>query len=192
MATAPILRELPPSYIAGIGSICFEWAMHEHVVRLITYELLNLGPKHGRVAVRSPRDDEQITMIRQLMGLEGIVVESVDLADLADRIKTLSKIRDLVAHSIWLKHESGAIMIQDLTGSWRPDPKGPRVPKRIQPGAVFVEENDLQHIATAIRATRAMSEGLLREVQEKLHGARRNREPVPQDRPPPDPNSITP
>ena len=193
MQVSPIIRELPPSYIAGIGLICFEWALQERAFRVITYELLNLGPKQGRVAVRSPRDEEQITMIKQLMGLEKITVDTVDLDGLAESIKALSKARDLVAHGIWLKSKSGELMIQDLAGNWRPDPKGPKVPRRIVPAGVIVREDDLQQLAATIRQTVALTEKAGREIREKLQASRKKNQPSPpEDSPEGDRGSGTP
>lgn len=82
MAVFPVISQLPRIYREGIGSVVFEWALLENSLSEITYYLLNVGPKHDRVAVRSPRATDQLHMIVQLMLLDGVVVKNVGIPKL--------------------------------------------------------------------------------------------------------------
>lgn len=168
MNVYPILRELPNEYLAAIGLVCFEWAQQERTLMNITFGLLNVGPKHGRVAVRSPRATDQVAMIRQLMHLEKVRSEEVDLDRLSETLGKLERYRDLVAHGIWLRGENDTVLLQDLSGNWRPDPKQPKVSRRITPQGVGIDPEGLQTLARLIRETRKATELLSAELASKL------------------------
>lgn len=162
--TYPIRFELPEDYLAGIGAVCFEWALQERALQYITYGLLKIGPKHGRVAVRSPRATDQITMIRQLMDIEKLTT-TVDLKLYSANLGRLEKLRDLVAHGTWLKGSAGEYVLQDLSGTWKPDPHGPSVSKRITPAGMAVEAKNLLELASLIRIGRVGADQLGKELE---------------------------
>ncbi len=151
MRSFAVRVELPQEYLAGIGAICFEWSLIERGLQLITYGLLKIGPKHGRVAVRSPRATDQMTMIRQLMELENLTT-TLDLKLFSATLGRLEKMRDLVAHCIWLKGNADEYLMQDLSGNWRPNPIEPAVSKRIKPQAIPIKPENLKQVADLIRA----------------------------------------
>lgn len=172
MRVLPILQKLPRSYLHGIGAVCFQWALQERALQVIAFYLLNIGPKHGRVAVRSPRADEQLAMIRQLMTIEKVTVESVDLDKHAEALRAFQKIRDLLAHGIWIRHPDGYPLLQDLSGNWKPDPKGPKVARRIMPGALLVREEDFRTSARGISECTKVTHQLGFELRAKIEPLR--------------------
>lgn len=119
-------------------------------------------------------------MIQQLMSLERVETKTIDLAELAKTVADMERGRDLVAHGIWLRDpESGAIMIQDLSGNWRPDPKSPKVPRRISPQGVVVGPDDLHKMAALILVTTQMTERAGEEIKEALEPKRRGSQSGP-------------
>ena len=70
MKTFPVIKRLPTNYYTHIGRVVSRWAYLEWKLRRIVYALLQVGPKHGRIAVREPRVVDCIVMIEDLMFLE--------------------------------------------------------------------------------------------------------------------------
>lgn len=173
MQKFPVVFDLPLSYLQAIGRVCVWWAWQERLLSNIVYMLLGIGPKHGRIAVRSPRADEQITLIRQLMGLENVTSSELELTKLANSLRAIQKLRDLVAHGIWLKNtETGEIMIQDISGNWKPDPRTPKIAKRIKPEGVVIAEGDIDKITDLLRETLRSTEILYQEIKAQLPSSR--------------------
>jgi hypothetical protein len=186
----PVRMELPSDYLIGIGAVCFEWAILERGLSQITYGLLNIGQKHGRVAVRSPRASDQIAMIRQLMHLENVTSEAVDLDKLAETLGKLEKLRDMIAHGTWMRGEKDEFLLQDLGGNWKPDPHGKKVARRITPEGVMVESDSLLELGKAIKSARGAVDQLARELGGKLIPLRRkSQQQSPQGNPLNDSNS---
>ncbi|MEK6245778.1 MAG: hypothetical protein AABM33_14930 [Pseudomonadota bacterium] len=158
MQTYPILTKLSRTYREGIGSVVFEWALLENSVAKITYYLLNVGLKHGRVSVRSPRAVDQIAMIRQLMTIDGISIKDDGLDKIQKGIGHLERSRDLVAHGIWLKSDVGGTIVQDLSGTWKPSHRKKKVARRIDPQGLLIKESDLKTVAQLIRICRGKVE----------------------------------
>jgi len=64
-------------------------------------------------------------------------------------------------------------VLQDLSGTWKPDPHGPSVSKRITPAGMAVEAKNLLEIASLIRIGRAGADQLGKELEAQrraLHG----------------------
>lgn len=159
-----VLTELPPDYLGAIGQMCFRWSLIERGLQQITYGLLKIGEKHGRVSVRSPRASDQISMIQQLMSIEELT-STVDLTVFASVLGRMEKMRDLVAHGIWLKGDAGGILIQDLAGNWRPDPTKPKVAKRIKPEAIPILSTEIFQAANLMLPMMAGIRKLAQELQ---------------------------
>lgn len=93
----PITLDLPDSHFISIGKIVAHWTPVERLLQLMAYDLLDIGPKHGRVAVRSPRAEDGLNMIQQLMALEKIEIQNLDFAALTNVLRGLKNIRDLAS-----------------------------------------------------------------------------------------------
>jgi hypothetical protein len=133
MATLPIAKGLPTNYAASIGRIISRFSYAEWLVLYIVCKLLQIGPKHGRVAVRTPRVEDGITMIEQLMSLDKITV-SLNTNTLKTSLKYIENERDMLAHGVWMRHPGFRTWhIQVTKGNWKPDPLSPKVSRRIKP-----------------------------------------------------------
>lgn len=153
MKVFPTETELGEELNAAIGRTIVHWSFIEGQFRKMCYMLLQISMPHGRIAVRSPRADEHLSMIKQIIAMDGYSVKSIDLEELSKSLRTLEKYRDLIAHGIWLKNpETGQLMVQDLSGNWRPDPKSPKVAKRIKPLGVVVNASELNNLAEQMKA----------------------------------------
>lgn len=133
MATLPIAKGLPTNYAASIGRIISRFSYAEWLISFIAYRLLEIGPKQGRVAVRTPRVEDGITMIEQLISLNMIRV-STDVKALKTLLKNIENERDMLAHGVWMRHPGFRTWhIQVTKGNWKPDPLSPPVSRRIKP-----------------------------------------------------------
>jgi hypothetical protein len=169
MKVFPTTIDLPKSYMEGIGRICVNWAFQERQLANITYGILGINPKQGRVSVRSPRASENLLMIQQLLDLENIKVESIDISKLVKSLQDLERLRDMVAHGVWLLNpQDKQLLLQSLSGNWKPDPKAAKVARRIKPEGVAVNEGDLNDLASRIKKTIDVTKTLSHELAEKI------------------------
>ena len=174
MNTYHITVDLPEKYASLIGAIIVHWSYQERLLADLTSALLNVSIKHGRVAVRSPRADEYITMIRQLMMLEGVECNSVNLNKLATHLRALDGIRNLVAHGIWFVDPTTEFpAVQNISGNWKPDPKGPKIARRIIPEGVVIDESGFRKIITSIKSTIQTTHSAHTEIVKKLEALRK-------------------
>ena len=147
MTVLPVALKLPRAYLIGIGRVTTTWALVEHEVRRAVFAALGVGPKHGRVAVRDPRADESIILITDLLRIDGIDFNAQATKQLASLLKNLKESRDVVCHSLWLNGPKRSICIQDLSGTWNPDPKKPAVKRKVHPQALPVKSEALERLA---------------------------------------------
>lgn len=153
MKVFPTETELGEDLNAAIGRAIVHWSFIEGQFRKMCYMLLQISMPHGRVAVRSPRADEHLSMIKQIIALDGYTVKSLDLDALSKSLRTLEKYRDLIAHGLWLRNpETGQLFVQDLSGTWKPEPNSPKVAKRIKPQGMAINASDLNALADQMKA----------------------------------------
>ena len=173
MGTYPVRRKLPVAYSTEIGRIITRFAFLETQLRNITYHLLDISPKQGRVAVRQFRVADQITIIEDLAKLAKIDLK-VTWKNLKQPCKEAESYRDRLAHGVWLKHsETETPVLQDFSTAYVRN-GAPRKPK-IYPLAVPVQLEHLKNITSnieqlsdllhvieerAIRAMRQASRGI--------------------------------
>ncbi len=116
--TYPTRYRLPVSYSTEIGRIMTRWAYIEWQLEQITYRVVGVGQKIGRLAIREPRIDAHITMIEDVMKLRKITVNT-DLTKLSIGLVQLKNFRDAIAHGIWIKHPSTKLpTLQYTKGKW--------------------------------------------------------------------------
>ena len=164
MATYPLWHRLPTAYNAAIGRMVSRFALLEKRVNDLIYGLLELDPKMGRVAVRSPRMSDSFVMLQDLIALRGFAC-TADLKSLGNLCKRLEELRDRVCHGIWVKHPASKTpILQVLAGSYAETPGGASVKARINPQALSITLADFRHhlklTDQAILALRAISREL--------------------------------
>lgn len=168
MAMLPTLIDLPSDYLTALGRVVVRWSFVERQLMNIVYLLLGVSKKHGRVAVREPRADECMSMIQQLMQLENVKVSSVDLDITSKVLAKLKSTRDTLAHGLWLQEPSGKVLIQVTSGTSRPDPKAPKVSKRVNPHGMEVTPSDLEMLAEQIKQLMLALDIVHREIEAQV------------------------
>ncbi len=150
MGTYPVRRRLPTKYSTEIGRIITRFAFLESQLRAMTYKLLMISDKQGRLAIREPRVVDHVTMIQDLAVLAKLDLK-VNWKKLKEYCKEAESFRNRLAHGIWLKRSDTKFpVLQDFSSAYTQG--GPDIPKkpRIHPLAVPVRLEQLHHIANAL------------------------------------------
>ena len=180
MKSYPVRKRLPTNYYTHIGRLISRWAYIEWRLRRITYSLLQLDQKRGRVAIRDPRVEDHITMIEDLIYLEGLDVQ-IRIGQWKQPLKELEGWRDKLSHGIWVSRpETRAPVLQNTKGVL-PNEAHPHARKaRINPQGVIVEIANFKNWEqTLTRAGEALDQ-LSRQIdaQRALQGTH---QPQPQE-----------
>lgn len=142
----PAARKLPATYCTEIGRIIHKFAFCEMVLRTIAYNLMQIGPRVGRIAVRQPRVVDHITMLQDLEHLMSVDLK-VDWKKLKEVLKEVESYRDRLTHGVWLEHPgSPSPVLQDFSYAYVRGQRGPRK-ARIDPIAVAVRIDQLRNIS---------------------------------------------
>ena len=136
MGKFPVRDKLPISYYRDIGRVIFHWARLENELKDVIYILLSIGRKEGRIAVSSPRADQIVQRIADLISIKGLTT-TVKLKEYQSAVQILRVARDTIAHGIWVTHPgSRNPVLQRTSGSITPEPGKKKVSARIFPGAL--------------------------------------------------------
>lgn len=168
MGEYPVIVRLPVSYYRDIGRIVFKWALLESVFRDTVYALLRLDRKRGRLAIRSSRPDEMVTLICDLMSLSGLTT-TVETKPLIADLKLVKTARDHVAHGLWVRHPGTSNPVLQFTSGSFPEKPGAKAAKtRVYPQSMEVEPGDLGKTVRDIDILTATAEKLRDEIAEQL------------------------
>ncbi|MGB8274368.1 MAG: hypothetical protein WCF16_03750 [Alphaproteobacteria bacterium] len=159
---------LPVEYSTEIGRLITRWAFLEWRMRELTYLVLRLSPKEGRVAVRDPRATGQLTMLEDLLDLRSLKT-SISLKAFHTPFEKLQELRDAIGHGIWMNHPGSKVpVLQWLKGSYPELPGGKSVKARIYPGSMRVSLNDLRLAINAIGQHIADLEKIRDEIEAQV------------------------
>jgi len=110
------IHHLPAAHNRGIGKAIVLWAAFESTLNEISYALLGVGRKGGRIAVREPRTHERIDMIRLLVDLRGVKLKNPQWESFRKDTEAAMMNRDLIAHGVWTRHPpTGQMVVRVIT-----------------------------------------------------------------------------
>ena len=162
----PARKRLPVGHSTEIGRIIFHFARLEWSLKIISFNLLGINEKQGRISVRNFRVNDFVTMLDDLCKLRGIDPQ-VDWTKLQKDLRKHESFRDRLAHGIWMKHEATNIpVIQDISGAYTSGPNVGSKPK-IAPLAVPLTTEQLRIIRQNIQFLCKQTE----LINEKVIGA---------------------
>lgn len=125
---------IPRAYAERIGQVMAAWSILELTVHQATYNFLDIGMKHGRVALREPSLDAYLSMLGTLMELEKIKPPP-SFAELRYRIDILENERNLYAHGVWSPAKRPLVHVwhvRSTRGNWSAgEMKG--TPRKVKP-----------------------------------------------------------
>ena len=137
MEVTPIAQGLPTNFAASVGRIIARWAYVEWLLSQAIYDMLGIGPKQGRISVRTPRAEDCITMIEELLQSHRLAL-SENFGPAKTILRNAENKRNTLAHSIWLKvPKTKEIRIQVTKGNWNLGPNG-KVSKKVIPEGIPV------------------------------------------------------
>ena len=169
----PVARDVPDELLLKVGTIIAQWSYVEWLLRQIAYKLLDVDPKRGRIAIREPRAEQFITMFRQILQIDG-TEEPKQFKELIPALRESKKYRDILAHGIWgIDPDSCDYAVQYTGGNWQPDPKSPKISRKITPVRMIVDMPVLEKISELITKTIDLTEECVNEL-------------IPEDEPAPD------
>lgn len=138
MHSSPVRARLPVSYSTEIGRIIVRWALVEWHLKRLAYDILQISPKAGRVAVQEPRVEDYITMLQDLLALRKIRLD-IDWKLLRKELGEIASFRNKLAHGIWVKHPGTKTpVLQETKGKHPNEPDATQRKARINPKALRV------------------------------------------------------
>jgi hypothetical protein len=112
------------------------------------YDILPIGPKEGRIAVKEPSAEERFTIITDLLNLKGINL-TVDIKYLRKEIKYIADRRNEIVHGTWLDN-GDEILLRLTKGDRQPAPNTQSKKRKIYPEAVRFGPEELKHLLVRI------------------------------------------
>lgn len=170
-------RGLPSPIAASLGRLIARWSYLEWLLAQVLYQMCGVGPKIGRVAMPPPRASDYPARLQQVASILKLDLSPFPWSAYEKTLRELKEERDRFAHSIWLKDRGEkAYRIQDVRGSWQPDPTMPSVSKRIMPHGRTVTSAELNAIRRRIEGAIKNARELSRFVSISLQVAAQNRQ----------------
>lgn len=157
---------IPPYLAREVGRIIVRWAYLEHTVQRIVWLLLQVTYPFGRLAVREPRLEDRISLLRTLAELRGIILDNNILTTIQSRIKKTAPDRDTLAHGIWVP-QNGEWRVLLTRGKWSDNEPHPSS-KSVVPEALTVTTGALRGIAAHIEQTVELVMAVGDAIQKKL------------------------
>ena len=126
---------LPAAYSRAIGRVVVHWSYLEYCIQRIVWILVGIDDVMGRVAVREPRAEDRVVMIRDLASLRSVKIDNAELDAFESSVRFLSAARDLMVHGIWAPCPDGTWRVLNFRGQHSKDTKGPpHRSRRMAPG----------------------------------------------------------
>ncbi len=140
----PTTTNLPDGHLKLIGSIAVHHAALEGRIKSTIHEVLKIGPKRGRLALKDQRIGEQLTLLEQLLNLACIEVPP-EFDAVRNDLKAADDCRNALLHGLWIEHPDISIPVLQVTkGEWRMDRRNkPERPRKIDPEGIPISESDL-------------------------------------------------
>lgn len=178
---AEIIHELPNEIATLVGHVIVSFARLEHSLSWISGLLMQLNKPEARIALRKPRATERLDMAVDLFAIKDIPLKT-DTKMLRETIsKALGK-RDILAHSIWLRHpKTGELFVQLTRGQWPKDLSlGEKVSRAVFPQSIPFGPTDCREALDLISEAMKGVDALGAELDAALRAfPDRFREPSP-------------
>ena len=172
-ALVPLAAGLPASIAANIGVTLARHAYLDWVLGQVMYSLMEISIKQGRVIMKLPRPSHYIAAVMDLFEFHGLKT-SFDFEDLARRLETSERARNLLTRSVYMRDSSSKQVAIHLARSpWDPGPGGETQPESQPVDRKFLARRR-KEVDNAIRgAEKLQSEA--NKLLRKMHELRRSR-----------------
>jgi hypothetical protein len=154
---------IPTSLSREVGRIVVRWAFLEHTLQQIVWLLMQVSFPYGRIAVREPRLEDRIQIIKTLAELRGIEFDEATVSRLQEDGKLTARSRDVLAHGMW-SCINGTWHVMLTRGKWSEDFPHPSS-KSVVPEALIVTTQALRAISADIERLIGYGHALLDHAQ---------------------------
>jgi hypothetical protein len=115
----PLTKPLPASLARAIGQLIARQAYLEWVLGQVTYNLMEISTRQGRVMLKLPRPGQFIGAIRELYDFHGIEAR-LSLEELARKLDASDRTRTVLTRSTYMRGEKGQVIL--ARSLWDPGP----------------------------------------------------------------------
>ncbi|MBI3041886.1 MAG: hypothetical protein HYY78_03570 [Betaproteobacteria bacterium] len=162
---------LAPGIESGVGRVVVLWSYIEAVLKATIFNLLGVGSREGRHAVREPRIKDSVLLIKTLLEINNIEIKG-NLEKLATGLDDLAAMRNSLVHGVWIVID-GVTYLQVTTGKWTPPGHKGKVSRKINPQGSIISIEDLALLVEAMELSAGAVEGLGHRVFDALQASPR-------------------
>ena len=163
---------LPVSYSTEIGRLMTRYAFLEWRLRELVYDLLEVSPKEGRIAVGGTRATDYLAKALDLIELKKLHV-TPDLKKLRTPLRNLQSYRGAIAHGVSLRDPNSDVpTLQWLKGEYEASETGEKKKARFDPASRPLKLTELRRMVTAIAKNVVMVERAREEILAQLGSSR--------------------
>jgi hypothetical protein len=144
--------DLPDWLNQSVGRIIVRFAYFEHFLKAIVWDLVGVDEVVGRLAVRDPRAEDTIDLIRDLAGRKGIQLLPDDISALKTMVNEASRNRDTLAHGAYTQRADGEWQVVQFSGTWPKQSSGGRLSRRVLPETLRLDPAHLAKTEKAIES----------------------------------------
>lgn len=182
---AEIVHNLPDDICAVIGRVMVTYAKVEHKLTSCAALILQLNKTEARLALRAPRLADRLDMVLDLFAIKDIF-PAVDEPALRDVMTRASSGRDLLAHSLWLKHpETDQLYLRLTRRHWPKElADGEKIKREIYPQSIPYGIEDCQKVLETVHQALVGADALGGHLDRALQAfPERFRSPLPNQNP---------
>lgn len=160
--------DIPGDLSREIGNVLVRWAYLEHCLQTTIWNLAQVIQPIGRLAIREPRVEDRVRLIRDLAELRGIEIDQQATNAISSSARKNVTHRDTLAHGHWVYDDETNTWLVILTrGKWSDDEPHHRS-RSVVPEALIVTVPALQGISTEIEKIIKLAELLSQQVENQL------------------------
>ena len=175
-ALEPISQPLPARVAESIGRTIARHSYLEWVLGQVLYSLLEISIKQGRKIMQRPEPQQYVAAVEGLLAFHKLTTR-FDFARLDRRIQAADRVRDALAHSVYMHDVNGPSgRVYLVRGSWALAHVDATVSKDRWPEAPVIDRALLQSLREEVEAAVKDAEKLqdtTDRLLRKLHDARR-------------------
>ncbi|MCA6105650.1 hypothetical protein [Bradyrhizobium cenepequi] len=160
--------DIPTEITQEVGNLIVRWAYLEHCLQTIVWNLAQVIQPIGRLAIREPRAEERVRLIKDLAELRGIEIDETAARAIASQSRELALHRDVLAHGHWFYDDETKNWCVVLSrGKWSDDEPHHRSRSAV-PEALNVTDVALQGIVKQLEAVIKLAELLSQQVEQQI------------------------
>jgi hypothetical protein len=131
------------------------------------------GAALGRLAVRELRGDQRADLLKDVAGVQGLVLDERLLKAIKRKAAAISERRNLLAHGIWTFRPDVGWMVKETRGAWEGHPEGPTGKRSITPQSIPMSDDEVRRTVAELEDLIADAEKLGRSLRKPVANGER-------------------